>query len=87
MLHTFGIAGKHRPMTSPLEDGTYDAFVVWAERRADAIALECVITAGMHRGATVDIVSRSLRVHDVLALVGVPCTLTVRGDAIAVDFA
>ncbi|GIU87082.1 MAG: hypothetical protein KatS3mg009_1597 [Acidimicrobiia bacterium] len=86
-LHAAGIAWQHRPMTSRLEDGRYDAFVVWAERRGDAIALECAITTGEHRGDVVDIVSRTMRVADELSLVGMPCTLVVRGDAIRVELA
>jgi hypothetical protein len=86
-LHGSDIAREHRPVTTRLEDGRYDAFVVWAERRDDAIALECTITAGEHRGEVVNIVSASMRVADELSLVGMPCTLIVRGDVIGVELA
>ena len=72
-------------MTQPLDDGSYDAFVVWAERRDDTLVLECTITSGEHRGDVVNIASSLLRVHDELALVGMPCTLVVTGDTIRVD--
>jgi hypothetical protein len=71
-------------MSRQLEDGEYDAFIVWAERRDTSIALECAITTGAWRGALVDIVSDSLAVADELALVGLPCRLVVRADEIRV---
>ena len=43
-----------------LDDGRYDAFIVWAEQRDNGIALECAITAGAHRGDVVTIVSNTL---------------------------
>jgi len=72
-------------MTRRLENGRYDAFVVWAERRDDALALQCVVTSGEHRGEVVDIVSRVLAPADELAFVGLPCTLTVDGDDVRVE--
>jgi len=72
-------------MTRALDDGRYDAFIVWAERRDDGLALECTITAGPHRGEVVNLASSLLSVHDELSLVGVPCTLVVAGDAVRVD--
>jgi hypothetical protein len=74
-----------RTMTRALDDGRYDAFIVWAERRDDGLALECTITAGPHRGEVVNLASSLLSVHDELSLVGVPCTLVVAGDAVRVD--
>ena len=71
-------------MTQPLDDGSYDAFIVWAERRDDTLVLECTITSGEHRGDVVNIASSLLRVHDELSLVGMPCTLVVRGEEIRV---
>ena len=68
----------------PLGDGSYDAFIVWAERRDDTLVLECTITSGEHRGDVVNIASSLLRVHDELSLVGMPCTLVVDGDEIRV---
>ena len=72
-------------MTSTLDDGDYDAFILWVEKRDDGLALECTITAGPHRGDVVNLASSLLRVHDELALVGMPCTLVVTGDTIRVD--
>jgi hypothetical protein len=68
-----------------LADGRYDAFIVWAERRADGVALECAIVSGEHRGAVVNIVSREFETRDELALVGLPCTLEIERDAIRVQ--
>ena len=72
-------------MSEQLEDGRYDAFVLWAEKRDDGVVLECTITTGAHKGAVVDLVSKTLVVHDELALVGMPCTLVVRDDEIRVE--
>jgi hypothetical protein len=72
-------------MNAQLENGRYDAFVLWAEKRDDGVALECTITTGSHKGSVVDLVSNTLVVHDELALVGVPCTLVVDGDEIRVE--
>ncbi|MGQ0823647.1 MAG: hypothetical protein ACT4OX_01225 [Actinomycetota bacterium] len=70
-----------------LEDGRYDAFVVWAEKRDGCVALECTIVAGVHRGDVVNILGANLDVADELALVGLPCTLTVTGEEIRVELA
>lgn len=67
-----------------LEDGRYDAFIVWAEQHDDVLALECTITSGPHRGDVVDIKRSSTGNVDALALVGLPCTLIVEGDTIRV---
>jgi len=67
-----------------LEDGTYDAFIVWAEQRDDGYALECTITTGMHRGDVINIVTSTFATRDALSLVGLPCTLHVRGNEIRV---
>ena len=72
-------------MTSTLDDGDYEAFILWVEKRDDGLALECTITAGPHRGEVVNLASSLLRVHDELALVGMPCTLVVTGETIRVD--
>ncbi|MGH8978170.1 MAG: hypothetical protein ACRDV7_08870 [Acidimicrobiia bacterium] len=74
-------------MHHTLEDGRYDAFILWVESRPDGVALECTITDGSHRGEVVNLVSSLLRVHDELSLVGMPCTLVVIGEAIRVDLA
>ena len=75
----------HRPASQPLEDGRYDAFIVWAERRENGIALECTITDGPHRGDVVDLTSSALATDDEFTLVGMPCTLLVTGDDIRVQ--
>jgi hypothetical protein len=67
-----------------LDDGTYDAFIVWAQARDDGVALECTITTGEHRGDVINIVTSTFVTRDVLSLVGLPCTLHVDGDAIRV---
>jgi len=67
-----------------LDDGTYDAFIVWAEERDGGLALECTITTGAHRGDVVNIVTSSFATRDALSCVGLPCTLHVRGDEIRV---
>ena len=67
-----------------LEDGAYDAFIIWADAREDGVALECTITSGMHRGDVVNIVTSSFGARDPLSLVGLACTLHVRGDEVRV---
>jgi hypothetical protein len=67
-----------------LDDGDYDAFIVWAEQRDDGVALECTITTGTHRGDVINIVTSSFVARDALSLVGLPCTLHVHGDEIRV---
>jgi hypothetical protein len=67
-----------------LGDGTYDAFILWAEQRDDGVALECTITSGTSRGDVVSIVTSSFVTRDPLSLVGMPCTLIVRDNEIRV---
>jgi hypothetical protein len=67
---------------TPLDDGSYDAFIVWAEPREDGIALELTITTGAHRGDVINIVTSTFATRDAFDCVGLPCTLVVRGDAI-----
>jgi hypothetical protein len=67
-----------------LRDGTYDAIIISAEQRDDAVALECAITAGDARGDVLNIVTSSFVARDPLSLLGMPCTLIVRGDEIRV---
>jgi hypothetical protein len=67
---------------TPLDNGEYDAFIVWAEQRDDGVALECAITSGAHRGDVINIVTSSFVTRDVLDLVGLPCTLVVADDGI-----
>jgi hypothetical protein len=72
-----------------LEDGSYDAFVVWADALDDVhddvhddahdahdVAIELTITTGAHRGEVVSVRVQNLR-RDALDLVGLPCTLHV----------
>jgi hypothetical protein len=62
-----------------LPDGTYDAFVVWAERVAeDALSMELTVTAGTHKGEMVSVRMRDSQ-RDPLDLVGLPCRLIVEG--------
>jgi hypothetical protein len=67
---------------TPLDDGSYDAFVVWAEPRDNGVALELTITTGAHRGDVINIVTSTFAARDALDCVGLPCTVVVRGDAI-----
>jgi hypothetical protein len=67
-----------------LGDGTYDAFILWAEQRDGGVALECTITSGTARGDVVSIVTSSFVTRDPLSLVGMPCTLIVRDNEIRV---
>jgi hypothetical protein len=47
---------------TPLADGTYDAFVVWAESRDDEnVTLDLTITSGAHKGAVVHVRARATR--------------------------
>ena len=65
-----------------LDDGSYDAFIMWAEQRDDGVALELTITTGTHRGDVINIVTSTFATRDAFDCVGLPCTLVVRGDAI-----
>jgi hypothetical protein len=67
-----------------LSDGTYDAFIIGAEQRDDAVALECAITSGEQRGDVVNIVTSSFAARDPLSLLGLPCTLIVRDNQVRV---
>ena len=67
-----------------LDDGTYDALIIDADTRDDGLALECTITSGPHRGDVVNIVTSAFASRDALSLLGMPCTLIVRGDEIRV---
>lgn len=59
-----------------LADGSYDAFIVWADARDDGhIAFELTFTTGAHKGDVITVIARSTA--DPIALVGLPCTLVV----------
>jgi hypothetical protein len=78
------LAGAGIACMTPLDDGTYDAFIVWAEERDDGLALEVTITSGARRGDVINIVTSDFAARDVLDLVGLACTIEVRGDEIRV---
>jgi hypothetical protein len=69
---------------TPLADGNYDAFIVWAEPRDDGVALELTITTGSHRGDVVNVVTSTFAQRDALDLVGLPCTLVVHGEELRI---
>ena len=69
---------------TPLDDGSYDAFIVWAEQRDNGVALELTITTGAHRGDVINIVTSTFATRDALDLVGLPCTLVVVGEEIRI---
>lgn len=71
-------------IVTTLRDGTYDAFIIWAELRDDGVALECTITSGEQRGELINIVTSSFVARDPLSLVGLACTLIVRDNEIRV---
>ena len=75
---------RESALDGQLPDGRYDAFILSAESRDDAIAISCAITTGTHRGDVVDLVSTQFATRDPLDLVGLPCTLVVRGDEIRI---
>jgi hypothetical protein len=69
---------------TPLDNGEYDAFIVWAEERDDGVALELTITTGVHRGDVINIVTSSFATRDALDVVGLPCTLIVDGNSLRI---
>jgi hypothetical protein len=81
--HCAYVARMH--VSEQLDDGRYDAFIVWAESREDGLAIECTITTGAHRGDVVSLLARSFAGRDPFDVVGLPCTLVVAGDEIRVD--
>lgn len=59
------------------DDGTYDAFVVWAERHDDGtVTLDLTITTGARKGDVLSVRASSVP-RDPIDLVGLPCTLVV----------
>jgi hypothetical protein len=75
---------RESALDGQLPDGRYDAFILSAESRGDGIALSCAITTGPHRGDVVDLVSTQFTTRDPMTLIGLPCTLVVRGDEIRI---
>ena len=67
---------------APLDDGTYDAFIVDAEvcDDRDAMRLEMTITSGARKGEVVVVHARGMQRAD-YELIGLPVTLTVRDGA------
>jgi hypothetical protein len=68
-----------------LDDGTYDAFVVWAEGDDDGtVAFDLTITSGAHRGDVVTV--HGPAPADPITLAGLPCTLHVEDGAPRITF-
>jgi len=68
-----------------LEDGSYDAFIVWADARDDGhIAFDLTFTTGALKGDVITVLARSTR--DPIALIGLPCSLVVEHGAPRIDF-
>jgi hypothetical protein len=62
-----------------LEDGRYDAFIVWADARDDKrVEIQLAITAGRHKGDVVEIIAEQFVTRDPIDLAGLPCTLVVQ---------
>jgi hypothetical protein len=75
-----------RVVDIPLADGTYDAFIVWAEERVDGtIALDLTITTGAQKGDVVSVRATDAP-RDALSLVGMPCTLRVSEGQPRIDW-
>lgn len=73
-------------MDIPAEDGTYDAFVVWAETRDDGtVALDLTITTGARKGEVLSVRASSMP-RDPVDLVGLPCTLVVENSQPRVEW-
>jgi hypothetical protein len=67
-----------------LDDGSYDAFIVWAEAREDGrVTFDLAITTGARKGETLSVTGPTHR--DPLDLVGLPCTLLVEGGSPRVE--
>ena len=61
-----------------MDDGEYDAFVVWADALDDArVALDLTITTGARKGDVVTVHASKVPARDALDLIGLPCTLRV----------
>ena len=62
---------------SPLEDGSYDAFVVDAETTDEGgTHLELTITTGEHKGEVLSVASAT-PMGDPIEMMGMPATITV----------
>jgi hypothetical protein len=61
-----------------LEDGRYDAFIIWADARDEKrVEIQLAITAGTYKGDVVEIVAEKFATRDPIDLIGLPCTLVV----------
>jgi hypothetical protein len=72
----------------PLDDGTYDAFVIDAKEDDEEIAftrLQLTITSGARKGEVVNVRASQLS-RDALELLGLPATLTVKDGQPSVSF-
>ena len=77
-------------MTNPdgaaLDDGSYDAFIVWAEERDDGrIAFDLTITTGPYKGDVITVLGPAR--GDPIDLVGLPCTLVVEAGVPRIELA
>lgn len=62
----------------PLDDNTYDVFIVDAhEDKENALHLELAVTSGAHKGEVVVVRASSMQ-RDAIDLIGLPATLEVR---------
>jgi hypothetical protein len=76
---------RESALDGQLPDGHYDAVILSAETRNDAVAISCAITSGTHRGDVVDLISTQFTTRDPMDLIGLPCTLVVRADEIRIE--
>ena len=80
------IRATMRVVDTPLADGVYDAFIVWADERDDGtIALDLTITTGERKGDVVSVRATDAP-RDAIALVGMPCTLHVSSGQPRIDW-
>ena len=67
-----------------LDDGTYDAIIVDAERDEDGIRLELTITAGPHKGEIVAVRASTVTM-DPLDVLGIPARIVVTNNSPRVE--
>lgn len=61
-----------------LDDGVYDAFIVWAEEAGESVSVEATVTSGAHKGRLVALLAPSPGHGRLpLDLVGLACLLIV----------
>ncbi len=71
-------SGPSEEPPAPLPDGEYDAFIVWVDKRDDTLVFEVTLTTGPDKGALYSVAAAISTEADPVALVGLPCTLSVR---------